>query len=251
MRNLLAAAGAVDLVSIQALRSFDVRPACARPVNQGLSMMIRSVTLLLVSLLSISTLSAQEPLQPYDARGRYRTGGIEAQLTGSFGDGRDLLLTWGVLTAGGPSGRWMQRTELAGGVHTGQNLVDGLMLGPQVSLGLAFPEWYTLLDRATRAEPYLLLSGGALGVARFEEDEARLGLAPTVGVGVGLRMFDDEWDITLTQVEVVLQQRFGIAEQAPQLYVRFGRALPRRRAGGTSTRGTGGPGVLPPPAVPR
>lgn len=213
--------------------------------------MIRRATLLLVSLLSTPTLAAQEPLQPYDGRGRYRTRGIEAQLTGSFGGGRDVLVSWGVMAAGGPAGRWMQRTELAGGVHAGQNLVDALMLGPQVSLGVAFPAWYTLLDQGTRAEPYLLLSGGALGVASFEEDEARFGMAPGVGVGVGLRMFDDEWDIALTQVEVVVQRRFGIADQAPQLYVRFGRALPRRRAGGTSARGTDGRGVLPPPAVPR
>lgn len=208
-------------------------------------MMIRAIAILLVSLLSLP-LSAQEPLQPYDARGRYRTGGIEAQLTGSFGGGRDLLFAWGVLAAGGPSGRWMQRTELAAGVHAGQNLVDGVMLGPRVTLGLAVPAWYTLLDRGTRAEPYLLLSGGAYGVANFEEDEAKLGIAPTVGVGLGFRLFADEWDIALTQLEVAVQQRFGVAGQAPQLYVRLSRTLPRRRAAASASR-PGAPGIPPPP----
>jgi hypothetical protein len=237
------------LVSIHALRSFDVRPVSARSIDQGLPMMIRGIAILLVSLLSVPKLSAQEPLQPYDARGRYRTGGIEAQITGAFGDGRDLLFAWGVLAAGGPSGRWMQRTELAAGVHAGQNLVDGVMLGPRVSLGLAVPAWYTLLDRGTRAEPYLLLSGGAYGVASFEEDEAKLGIAPIVGLGVGFRLFDDEWDISLTQVEVAVQQRFGVAEQAPQLYVRLSRALPRGRGGRSSASRPGAPGVPPPPRL--
>ncbi|HEX6373523.1 MAG TPA: hypothetical protein VF006_31650 [Longimicrobium sp.] len=210
-------------------------------------MMIRSIALLLVSLLSRPTLSAQEPVQPYDASGRYRTGGVEVQLTGSFGGGRDVLLSWGALAAGGPSGRWMQRTELAAGVHAGENLVDRLMLGPQVSLGMAIPAWYTLLKRGTRAEPYLLLSGAAYGVAGFQDDETELGIAPTVGFGVGFRAFDDEWDIALTQLELVVQRRFGVADQAPQLYLRFSRAQPRRRGTPPSTPHPDGPGVPPPP----
>jgi hypothetical protein len=217
----------------------------ARPVDQGLPMMIRTIAILLVSLVSIPTLSAQEPLRPYDARGRYRTTGLEAQLTGAFGDGRDISFAWGVMAAGGPSGRWMQRTELSAGLHAGQNLIDRLMLGPQVSLAMAIPGWYTLLDKGTRAEPYLLVTGGAHGVADFEDDEARLGIAPMVAVGVGFRLFEDEWDVALTQVEVVVQRRFGVAEGAPQLYVRLGRALPRR--GGGQPAAPPAVGFLPPP----
>lgn len=210
-------------------------------------MMIRSITLLLLSLLSIPTLSAQEAVQPYDASGRYGTSGIEAQLTGSLGGGRDVLLSWGALMAGGPSGRWMQRTELAAGVHAGQNLVDRLIIGPQVSLGLAIPPWYTLVDGGRRAEPYLLLSAGAYGVANFEESQMELGLAPSIGFGFGFRMFEDEWDIALTQLEVLVQRRFGVVDQAPQLYVRLSRALPRRGARRPSTPHPDGPGVPPPP----
>lgn len=211
-------------------------------------MMIRCTALLLAFLLSIPSLSAQEPVQPYDARGRYRTGGIEAQLTGAFGDGRDVLLAWGVLAAGGPSGRWMQRTELAAGMHAGQNLIDRMMVGPQVSLAMAIPQWHTSLNRGTRAEPYLLLSGGAYGVAGFEDEEkTEFGVAPSAGFGVGFRLFDDEWDIALTQLEVSVQQRFGVAEQAPQIYVRFSRAIPRRRGTPGSTPHPDGPGVPPPP----
>lgn len=210
-------------------------------------MMIRSITILLVSLLSIRTLSAQEPVQPYDASGRYATAGFEAQLTGSLGGGRDVLFSWGALLAGGPSGRWMQRTELAAGLHAGQNLVDRLMVGPQASLGLAIPQWYTLVDRGRRAEPYLLLAAGAYGVASFEEDETDLGIAPTIGFGAGFRVFEDEWDIALTQLEVLVQRRFGVIDQAPQLYVRLSRAVPRRGAGRASTPHPDGPGVRPPP----
>jgi hypothetical protein len=210
-------------------------------------MMIRSAALLLASLLSTSSLSAQETVQPYDASGRYRTGGLEVQLTGAFGGGRDVVFAWGVLAAGGPGGRWMQRTELAAGVHAGRNLIDRLMLGPQASLALAIPGWYTLLDPDTRAEPYLLLSAGAYGVADFEHEPAEVGIAPTAGVGVGMRLFDDEWDISLTQVEVVVQRRFGIADGAPQLHVRLSRALPRRGGRASSASHPDGPGVPPPP----
>jgi hypothetical protein len=210
-------------------------------------MMIRSIAILLVSLLFIPTLSAQDPVQPYDASGRYGTAGIEAQLTGSLGGGRDVLLSWGALVAGGPSGRWMQRTELAAGLHAGQNLVDRLMVGPQVSLGLAIPPWYTLVQGGKRAEPYLLLNAGAYGVANFRESQTELGLAPTIGFGVGFRMFQDEWDIALTQLEVLVQRRFGVIDQAPQLYVRLSRALPRRGTRRPAAPHPDGPGVAPPP----
>lgn len=209
-------------------------------------MMIRSIALPLALLLTIPDLSAQETVQPYDATGRYRTTGVEAQLTGRFGDGRDFVLSRGVLSAGGPSGRWMSRTELAFGIHAGQRLVDRLMLGPQVSLAMAVPGWYTALDRGTRAEPYLLLSAGAFGAADFR-DETEVGIAPSIAVGVGLRLFDDEWDISLTQVELTVQQRFGILDQEPQLYVRFGRAIPRRRGSRPSAPHPDGPGSIQAP----
>ncbi len=208
--------------------------------------MIRSIAFLLPFLFSATLLSAQEPVQPYDASGRYRTAGIEAQLTGSFGGGRDVLFSWGGLAVGGPGGRWMQRTELVAGLHAGQNLVDRLMLGPHVSLALAVPGWYTELER-TRAEPFLLLGAGAYGVASFADDEAELGVSPSASLGVGLRLFDDEWDIALTHFELAVQQRFGVADQAPQLYVRFSRALPRRRASAAADAHPDGPAQLPPP----
>lgn len=209
--------------------------------------MIRSLAILPPFVLSATLLSAQTPVQPYDATGRYRTSGIEVQLTGSFGGGRDVLLSWGNLAVGGAGGRWMQRNEIVAGVHAGQNFVNRLLVGPRVSLGFAMPEWYTEMERGTRAEPYLLLSGAAYGVAGVEDDETELGIAPAVSLAVGLRMFDDEWDISLTSVEVAVQQRFGVAEQAPQVYVRFSRALPRRRPARAPDPHPAGPAPLPPP----
>lgn len=206
--------------------------------------MIRCTSILLLFLLIAKPALAQEPLQPYDARGRYRTGGFEVQLTGALGEGRDLMLSWGGLAVGGSGGRWMQRTELVAGVHAGGNLVDRLMAGPQVSLALAAPGWYTELERGTRAEPYLVLGGGAYGVADFSRDQAELGISPTISAGVGFRIFDDEWDVALTHVEVVLQQRFGVADQEPQVYLRFSRSVPRARR--TPTPHPDAPGGLPP-----
>ncbi|HEU0301453.1 MAG TPA: hypothetical protein VFR37_18485 [Longimicrobium sp.] len=207
--------------------------------------MIRRNFIIIIVLLIAKPGFAQEPLQPYDARGRYRTGGFEVQLTGAFGGGRDLMLSWGALAVGGRGGRWMQRTELVAGIHAGENLVDRLLVGPQVSLALAVPGWYTELDHATRAEPYLVLGGGAYGVADFADEEAELGISPSISAGIGFRVFEDEWDVALTHVEVVLQQRFGVADQAPQVYLRFSRATPRTRRA-TSTPHPDAPGGVPP-----
>ena len=46
-------------------------------------MMIRRIAFLPL-LFATRILTAQEPLQPYDASGRYRTGGIEAQVSGAL-----------------------------------------------------------------------------------------------------------------------------------------------------------------------
>lgn len=214
--------------------------------------MLRSAARLLL-LLTPTILPAQTPLQPYDASGRYRTSGVEAQVTGAFGGGRDVLLGWGALAVGGRGGRWMQRTEVVAGVHVGDKLVNGVMLGPRVSLALAVPGWYTELDRGTRAEPYLLLAGGAYGVADFgdadlKDDQTELGFSPGISAGIGFRLFDDEWDISLTQLEVAVQQRFGFAAQGPQVYVRLSRALPRRRPPRAADPHPDGPASLPPPS---
>jgi hypothetical protein len=216
-----------------------------RDRNDHIPPMIRRIFIFLVALLAAEHGFAQEPLQPYDARGRYRTGGVEIQLTGPFDGGRDLMASWGALAVGGRGGRWMQRTELVAGLRAGENLVDRLMAGPQFSLALAAPGWYTELDGGTRAEPYLVLGGGAYGVVGFAGDETELGISPSVSAGVGFRIFDDEWDVALTHVEVVLQQRFGVADQAPQVYLRFSRSTPRTRRT-TSIPHPDAPGGLPP-----
>jgi hypothetical protein len=211
--------------------------------------MIRSAALLLL-VFTAPVLSAQEPLQPYDASGRYRTTGVEAQVTGAFGEGRDVLLGWGMLAAGGRAGQWMQRTELMAGVRLGDRLVNGASLGPRVSLALAVPGWYTELEHRTRAEPYLVLGGAAYGVADFgdADEEAAFGLSPVISAGVGLRLFDNEWDISLTQMEVVVQKRFGFREQGPQIHVRLVTAVPRRRPGRAADPHPDGPASLPPPS---
>lgn len=209
-------------------------------------MIIRSIALVFI-FIPATILAAQEPVQPYDASGRYRTGGVELQLTGAFGEGRDVLLSWGAMTVGGRGGRWMHRTEVLAGVHAGQNLVDRVMAGPRVSIAMAIPHWYLEMQRATRAEPYVVLGASAYGIASVSGEETELGVAPGITAGVGFRLFNDEWDISLTHVELVVQQRFGTADQAPQAYLRFSRALPRRRPSRGADPHPDGPAPLPPP----
>lgn len=208
--------------------------------------MIRRFAVLLLASVTAAPATAQVPLQPYDASGRYRTGALEGQLTGSLDGGRDVLLSWGRLAAGGRAGRWMLRTEVAAGVQVGQSLAERVLAGPQLSVALAEPGWYTDLD-GTRAEPYLLAGGGAYGVVGFGEAEDELGISPNLFVGIGFRLFDDEWDVGLTHVELVLQQRFGMAEQAPQIYLRFSRSAPPPRPGPAASPHPDGPGSLPSP----
>jgi len=238
----------VDFVwSLQRIHS----PVAVVRFDQGPWMMIRRIAFLPL-LFATRILTAQEPLQPYDASGRYRTGGVEAQVTGALGDGRDVLLSWGALVVGGAGGRWMQRTELVAGVHADENLLDRVMAGPWFSVAVAAPGWYTELDRATRAEPYLLLGGGAFGVASLadDDDDPAFGISPGISAGIGFRLLDDAWDISLTQLEVLVRQRFGAADQGPQVYVRLSRALPRRRPPRAADPHPDGPAPLP-PAPPR
>lgn len=208
--------------------------------------MIRRFALLLLACLAAAPVAAQETLQPYDARGRYRTGGLEAQLTGALEGGRDVLVSWGRLAATGRTGRWMLRTEAAAGVHVGRALAERLMVGPQLSVALVEPGWFTDLD-GVRAEPYLLVGGGAYGVVGFGEEETELGISPNLFAGIGFRLFDDEWDVGLAHVELVVQGRFGMAEQSPQIYVRFSRSRPPPRPGPRASPHPDGPGSLPPP----
>src|SRR5687767_14058875 len=114
------------------------------------------------------------------------------------------------------------------------------MAGPTVTLALAFPGQYTTAGR-DRAEPYLLTGGGGLAVLVLSDGE-RGGLAPTVFAGIDLRLFDDEWDISLDHPELVVEKRFGLLDEPAQLYVRCGRATPRRSARGGTPE--------PPPALP-
>jgi hypothetical protein len=192
-------------------------------------MMPRRTLLPLVAVfVHTSNLAAQEPVAPYDASGRYRTAALEVQATGAFGDGRDLLLSWGALRVGGTRGQWMQGMDFAAGIQAGETVVDRLMAGPQLSIGAALPGAFITLQHGTRAEPYLLAGGGALGVANLDGED--VGISPNLYAGIGFRVFDDEWDVALTRLEVVVQQRFGEGAQRPQLYLRLGRAVPRGRS---------------------
>ncbi len=181
---------------------------------------------LFLALLVSSPAVAQRPVGEYEVAERYSTTGVLFQLTGSVEGGRDLLLGWGRMYPLG-RGRWMPGFELTGGVTSGRGLVDRVLVGPRVSLGAAFPSQYLEFGKRTRAEPYLVASGGIYGLADFFQEDA-YGGAPFVAAGVGVRMLNDPWDVDMSLLEVVVERRFGMDDSPAELYIRFSTALTRR-----------------------
>ena len=197
-----------------------------------------------LALLLAGRAAAQEPVGPWDPWGRYLTGAAELQVSGAFAQGRHLSYAWGRMTVGGAGGVLMQRTELVAGLRAGETLVDRVMLGPQLSLAVAPPGQYVEMGRGVRAQPYLL-GGGAAMLMYDLAGEGHGGVSPAVFAGGGLRLMADAWDMSLTQVEVVVQRRFGFADEPPQVYLRFGTAAPRARR-----RPPRGPDDVPPAPPP-
>ncbi len=186
----------------------------------------RHLLLPVLLLSSPAVAAAQRPVRPYEPAPAYHTFNLSAQLTGGVDEGRDLLISWGWLRTGGPSGAWMPRLELGGGLTTGAQLVDRVLAAPQATVGYAFPGQYMSLGRESRGEPYLVASAGAYGIADVV-DETRFGVAPSVSAGIGVRVFSDEWNVEMGTFELVVERRFGF-EESTELYLRFGRARPAR-----------------------
>lgn len=197
------------------------------------------VVLSLSAVLASAPVLAQDPVQAYTPASRYSTFHLGAQVTGGPNDGRDVLFSWGRMRTMGAAGRWMPRLEFSAGFTTGHDLVDGVLAGPSVGFGYAFPSQHMSFGRGTRAEPYLLAFASTYGAGEFGNrvgEDSRWGIAPAVSAGVGLRMFSDEWDVDLSTFEIVVEQRLAFDDGGPELYIRFGRALaPRSRANGNGT----------------
>jgi hypothetical protein len=209
---------------------------------------------LAAALLAAAPALAQDPVPAYTPASRYSTFNLGAQVTGDPEEGRDILFSWGRMRTMGGAGQWMPRAEFSLGFTTGRDLIDGLLAGPSVGFGYAFPSQYMSFGRGTRAEPYLIAFASTYGIGEFGnrvgEDE-RWGIAPAVSAGVGLRMFSDEWDVDLSTLEIVVEQRLAFDDSGPELYIRFGRAVaPRTRP----SSGSGTPfapiAYLPPPILP-
>ncbi|HEX2203124.1 MAG TPA: hypothetical protein VHG91_07490 [Longimicrobium sp.] len=186
----------------------------------------------LLALLAAVPARAQTPVEPFEPASRYRTNHLATQLTGGEEEGRDVVLSLGWMRTGGEVGEWMPRLEVAAGLTTGVarggSLVERVLAGPHLTLGRAFPAQHVDMGREARAEPYVLGGVGAYGVAGFAGEGTDLGVAPAVSAGVGFRVFTDEWDVELSTFEIVLEKRFGIASASPQIFIRFGRAVPPR-----------------------
>lgn len=214
---------------------------------------LSSGILSLAAVLAAGPALAQDPLPAYTPAPRYSTFNLGAQVTGGPEDGRDILFSWGRMRTMGGAGQLMPRAEFSFGFTTGHDLIDGVLAGPSVGFGYAFPSQYMSFGRGTRAEPYLVAFASTYGIGEFGtrvgEDE-RWGIAPAFSAGVGLRMFSDEWDVDLSTFEIVVEQRLAFDDDGPELYVRFGRAIaPRARGNGNGTP-LAPAAYLPPPLAP-
>ncbi len=181
---------------------------------------------ILLALLAATPAGAQRPVQPYDVSGSHRTFHLVAQLTGPLNRGRDLMLSSGVVWPDRGGGGWMAGIGGAGGVTTGANVVERALAGPQLTLTRAFRSQHFEAARGSRAEPYLIGTAGAYGVADFSAGEQ--GFAPAVAGGIGMRVFGDEWDVSLSVIELTVEKRFGFRERGAELYIRLGNISPRR-----------------------
>lgn len=201
----------------------------------------RALSLLLL-LIAPAAAAAQTPVRPYQPAARYTTFQLQAQVTGGANEGRDVMASWGGMMA--PGGAAMLRLEGAAGVTTGNDLIDRLLAGPQLTAALAIPSQHTSFARGTRAEPYLLAGAAAYAIGDFTGAEAEWSVRPAVSGGIGFRIFGDEWDVELSTLELVVEKRFG-PDAATELFIRFGRAAPRphRAASPDGPAGT----LLPPP----
>ncbi|HYJ79579.1 MAG TPA: hypothetical protein VEW03_08270 [Longimicrobiaceae bacterium] len=190
---------------------------------------MRPIRLAFLPLLTLAgPIAAQQPVGAYTPAPRYDTFHLGAQLTGSAGHGRDILFSWGRVRTLGTHGEWMPRLELAAGITTGTDLIDGLVAGPSVGTGYAFPGQYFSLGDGARAEPYLLAAMSTYGIGRFgnsmQPGDEGWGLSPALSAGFGVRVFSDEWDVDLATLEVLVEKRAGFGADGAQIYIRFGRA---------------------------
>jgi hypothetical protein len=192
-------------------------------------MLPRRVVIPLLTLALAAPARAQRPVQEYDPARRYNTFNLAIQLTGDANRGREVMLSWGRMGTAGPRGAWMPSLELGAGISPGsRKAVEGVAAGPRLTLARAFPSQFVGLGRRSRGEPYLLASAGMFAAGDFRADDSRWGGAPTFSAGIGLRVFGDAWKVDLSTFEAVVEKRYGVQEDGPRLYLRFGRALARR-----------------------
>jgi hypothetical protein len=183
----------------------------------------------LVALATCPPAAAQRALPPYDVKGGYGTFDVGVQVTGSFNQPRDLMLSKGYISTRGRSGVWMPQVEAQAGLGTGgRNAIGRLFAGPRVSLARAFPGQYVLVAHDNRAEPYLVVGGTAAALADLGRHKA-VGFTPAVSAGAGLRVFGDAWDTDLATLELLVERRFGFRGGETELYLRLGHAVPVKR----------------------
>lgn len=195
---------------------------------------------LLLAATLVSPALAQDAVPEYTPAPRYTTFNLALQLTGDPERGREVMASWGRMLALGGRGAWMPGLELAGGVSPGtREVIEGVAMGPRLTLGRAFPAQYVGIGRTSRAEPYLVAAAGAYLAGDFGGG-SRWGGAPALSGGLGFRVFRDQWNVDLATLELVVERRFGVQDGPARLYIRFGSArAPRGRHDRTPAALTG------------
>jgi hypothetical protein len=199
----------------------------------------RALALLTIAVVPARAL-AQTPVGEYEPAPRYTTLNFAVQLTGDPERGREVMVSWGRMLALGRRGAWMPWVELAAGVSPGnREVIEGVAMGPRLTLARAFPSQFVGLGRASRGEPYLVATAAMYGAADFGGGTT-WGGAPAVSGGFGFRVFHDKWNVDLSTVEVLVERRFGVQDGPARVYLRVGTATaPRSRRDHTPDTLTG------------
>ncbi|MGH7477632.1 MAG: hypothetical protein ACRELD_15305 [Longimicrobiales bacterium] len=149
-----------------------------------------TIVLLVLALTSAAhPATAQEPdTGSIEIARVYRVIAMGNQLTGDLFEGRETIIGYGRLRGFGSRRAWLGSAELELGLIPGRAFLDGLILGPRLSLRRTLPRG--LLDLMESPSAWTIGAHGRLaGTWQFAGIEAEQGtrLVPALGAGIGYR----------------------------------------------------------------
>jgi hypothetical protein len=125
------------------------------------------------------------------------------------------MFSVGRLLARGPYGRWLWRADAALGLVPGRYFLDGLVAGPQLSLGRVFTGEYLELPGQNFAEFYPAVGAAGYAYGRWRSHWAHhprgFSFMPAVSAGAGARVYArGSADPGFFTVDVLFEYRFGL-----------------------------------------